>query len=319
MKDLISIIVPIYNADSLISKCLISLKYQTYKNIEILLIDDGSTDSSSAICEKFCSEDNRFKLFHKKNGGVSSARNYGLSVSKGEYISFVDPDDYVENNMFNALLEELKTTGSDISVCNYYEESISNSLVNKTALAQSEILSPDEALNTIIKDEAFKGFVWNKLISASLIKKQPPISFDTDIYFCEDLLFCCEIIKRSKQLVYTPKPYYHYIIHDKNVSLEQFSYKKITALNALDKIIVMLDTDKKIEVNNFKTYYMHLNISLLMHGIYEKKIDMLTKERLKNNLYQYNLISLNKRKIKYSCLLARISLTLYYKIWKILT
>ena len=110
MKELISIIVPIYNVEKYIHKCIESIINQTYKNLEIILVDDGSPDNCGNICEEYAKNDSRIKVIHKENNGLSSARNAGLEICKGDYIGFVDSDDYIELNMYEVLINALKNT-----------------------------------------------------------------------------------------------------------------------------------------------------------------------------------------------------------------
>ena len=120
-EPLISIIVPVYNVEKYLSKCIDSIINQTYKNIEIILIDDGSTDSSGAICDKYALVDSRIHVLHIENSGVSNARNVGLNHATGDYIGFVDSDDYIEPNMYELLLEELIADDVDVVQCNHAE------------------------------------------------------------------------------------------------------------------------------------------------------------------------------------------------------
>ena len=121
MKDLISVIIPIYNVEKYLNKCIDSIINQTYKNLEIILVDDGSPDNCPQICDEYAKKDNRIKVIHKKNGGVSSARNVGLINSTGNYIGFIDPDDYIEPIMYEKLLKVLKESNTLVSMCGFYK------------------------------------------------------------------------------------------------------------------------------------------------------------------------------------------------------
>ena len=121
MNDLISIIVPVYNVEQYLRKCIESIKNQTYTNIEIIIVDDGSTDNSGAICDELKQTDNRIQVLHKKNGGLSDARNAGLKIAKGEFVGFVDSDDYIKEDMFETLYKLNKEHHSDIAIVSYYE------------------------------------------------------------------------------------------------------------------------------------------------------------------------------------------------------
>lgn len=122
MNDLISIIVPVYNVEKYLNKCIDSIINQTYKNIEIILVDDGSTDNSGKICDEYLLRDSRIKVIHKNNGGLSSARNEGINISSGEYIGFVDSDDWVEPNMYEEMYKKILYSNADIVDCGYWKE-----------------------------------------------------------------------------------------------------------------------------------------------------------------------------------------------------
>ena len=121
MDKLVSIVVPVYNVDKYLDKCVNSIINQKYKNLEIILVDDGSTDESGKKCDLWAEKDNRIRVIHKENGGLSDARNVGIDNSKGYYISFIDSDDFIENDMIEVLLKEIKENNCDISICGYYK------------------------------------------------------------------------------------------------------------------------------------------------------------------------------------------------------
>src|SRR5690554_2285343 len=148
-NELISIIVPVYNVEQYIEKCMVSILSQTYRNIEIILIDDGSTDNSGNLCDTYSAIDPRVKVIHKKNGGISSARNSGLEVAMGEYIGFVDPDDWIETNMYESMYSNIKRNNSEICICNYIIDGSDYS--RKTELPFNlNVLNKQEILEFII-------------------------------------------------------------------------------------------------------------------------------------------------------------------------
>lgn len=120
MNDLISVIVPVYNVESYLEQCIDSILAQTYKNLEIILVDDGSTDRSGEICDRYAEQDSRIRVVHQANGGVSSARNSGLQICRGNYLGFVDSDDYIDRDMYRILLDNLLREDADISACDMY-------------------------------------------------------------------------------------------------------------------------------------------------------------------------------------------------------
>ncbi|MCU5701902.1 glycosyltransferase, partial [Bacillus cereus] len=237
---LISLIIPVYNAEKFLPRCLDSVKNQTYNDLEIILVNDGSTDYSGLICDEYAQKDKRFTVIHKENGGVSSARNIGLDVASGKYIGFVDPDDWIETNMFENLYHLIEKNKADIVACGYIRETVDGIILNKNIESDVKILNKEEALNTILNPNGFRGFLWNKLFSVDVLNKDFKMYFDENIHFCEDLLFCCQAVSNSRNIVYDSTPYYHYIIHSNNASQSQFSLKKLTALTALINIINLL-------------------------------------------------------------------------------
>lgn len=311
---LFSLIIPVYNAEKYLAKCLDSVKNQTYGDLEIILVNDGSTDRSGLICDEYCRNDDRFIVIHKENGGVSSARNMGLKKATGQHIGFVDPDDWIEPNMFERLYQLLADNQVDILICGYFKESFNSTSHNKI-MEQIIKLDGKKALNSILDPNGFKGFTCNKLFSSELIRRNN-ISFDEEIHFCEDLLFCCQAFLSSKNIIYDTTPYYHYIIHDRNVSQSQFSLKKMTSLIALENTINILSEEDGITLNKFINYYEHMNISLLMNGIKEKKINKEIRKKLKGNLFRYKIKDLTNNFVKLSCILSRININLYYVIWR---
>jgi glycosyltransferase involved in cell wall biosynthesis len=312
----ISIIIPVYNAEKFLSKCLDSVKNQTYQDLEIILVNDGSTDRSGLICDEYAQKDKRFIVIHKENGGVSSARNAALNIASGKYIGFVDPDDWIEPCMFEKLYQLIIDHKADISICGYYREKEDGTVLNNIDKPNIIKLNRKEALNKILDKNGFKGFLCNKLFSADLFKKNPKVVFDNEIHFCEDLLCCCQCIAKSRNIVYDTTPYYHYVIHDSNVSKSNYSPKKLTSLNALLKIINLLSDEEGIELKKYKNYYMHMNISLLMNGMHEKKCKSKDYKQLKKNLYRYKITDLTDRSVKIACAIGRININLLYFIWK---
>lgn len=312
---LISVIIPIYNAEKYLPKCLNSVINQTYRNLEIILINDGSTDNSGQICDLYAKSDCRIIVLHKKNGGVSSARNTGLVIARGNYISFVDPDDWIEPEMYERLYYHIREYTADIAIGGYVKESGDGNF-SKPYKGKVYVYDNKSALNLILKDDGFKGFLCNKLFSADLFHSNPSISLDENIHFCEDLLCCCECFLKSSKIVYDTYPYYHYIIHNNNISLSNYSTKKLTSLTAVERIIEYVKEIDEININQFINYFMHLNISLLLNGLFEKKCKANEYNIMKVNLRKYSLKLITNKRVLLSTLLGRISIKLLFLIWK---
>lgn len=223
-EGLISVVVPIYNTESYLKKCVDSIINQTYTNIEIILVDDGSIDNSGKICDEYEKKDNRIRVLHKKNEGVSSARNKGIEEASGEYIGFVDSDDYIESTMYEKLLNSIINNKTDIAICNYSS--------NNEFDLKKNILSQQEMFDLILDKDKFRGYTCNKIYKVELLKE---IKFNTDISLCEDLLFNCEYFIKCKNMSVVNEKLYNYIKREKS-ACGTFLEKHFSVIEAYKKI-----------------------------------------------------------------------------------
>lgn len=189
---LVSIVVPIYNSESFLQECLNSIKNQTYKNIEVLLIDDGSNDSSGSICDDFVLDNKNAKVYHNDNMGVSVSRNYGINHSRGKYIYFCDSDDILCERIIEKFVNNINKTNSDLVSCGYTKFKIASTIQFCT---DSSYLIFNSNLKTIqlFNNSKCTGYLWNKLFDTRIIKENN-IEFDTDLEVLEDMLFCLRYI-----------------------------------------------------------------------------------------------------------------------------
>lgn len=243
----ISVIVPVYNVERHIRRCVKSILNQTYSNLEIILVDDGSTDESGTICNHFF--DSRVIVLHQKNAGVSAARNAGIDCATGEYIGFVDADDYIEPQMYSSMLELITENTADIAICGYsvidgYNSSNENS--DFSALKQVFIYNSDEALNQMFCKRTVGGFLWNKLYNKRLFKKPYMIRLDESIDVFEDVLANLQCFQISNKIVYSQKRLYNYLMRDES-AMHNICCKSNTAINACDKMLSLVQ-EKDIEI-----------------------------------------------------------------------
>ena len=172
MRDLISVIVPVYNVERYLKRCIESIINQTYKDLEIILVDDGSTDSSGNICDKYKKIDKRINVIHKENGGLSDARNEGLKVVTGTYIAFVDSDDYVDEQFLEKLYLAVKENNSDISICKYKKTiKLDERNTEEIQTNKYSIYNTEEALKELLLFKKIENYVWNKLYKRELFFK----------------------------------------------------------------------------------------------------------------------------------------------------
>ena len=213
----ISVIVPVYNVEKYLPKCIDSILAQTFTNFELLLINDGSKDSSGTICDEYAAKDSRIRVFHKENGGVSAARNLGLDNAKGEWIAFVDSDDYIDNDFLKVLIENKKEQG--VVICGYtlrdYNDNIKRTKqFENCTICKHDITNDIESFDNIL----CYGTICGKLYSNQIISRHK-LRFDTAIRYHEDHLFYFEYIINIEHLIVVDYTGYNYITRGINTSL----------------------------------------------------------------------------------------------------
>jgi len=235
----VSIIVPVYNAQETLERCIESILSQTYEGFELILVDDGSTDGSTAIVEAYARKDARVRAVHTENKGVSSARNTGLDLAQGDYIGFADADDWIDADMYARLLGLIERERADIAICGYYTEQISGQDVPAFAapFLSQRVLSAKQAYSAALAPDGFQGFLWNKLFHASFFARDGRhIRLDESLHICEDLLCSCICLCQAEKIVWESAPLYHYAVSENSASHNGFSMRKATLLDARRQI-----------------------------------------------------------------------------------
>lgn len=203
-KPLISVIVPVYNVEKYVRKCLDSVVSQTHSNLEILVVDDGSTDGSGTICDEY-KTDSRVQVYHTANHGLSAARNYALDAHTANYIAFIDSDDWMERNALETLLSTAQTTGADIVAFRFYQEYVDKT-VEPGGVEESFIVEGEQILSSMILDHKLTEDVWNKFYKAELFNS---IRYPEGLIF-EDKATTYKMLQKASRLAYTPAPLIHY-------------------------------------------------------------------------------------------------------------
>ena len=267
-NPLVSIIVPVYNVENYLDKCLDSIINQTYQNIEIILVDDGSKDMSGLICDEYAAKDSRIKVIHKENGGVSSARNRGITIATGEWVLFADSDDIIPNDALSYYAKIVSTTNVDMILGGYVECDEDGKIIGSNHKQFEKQLSMLESLKLFYKSDTilFQGYVWNRLMKLSIIQENH-LKYNESIYFKEDGLFAVQyMVNCSLPCYYSSKILYHYYIHD-NSSMRMynsnFSYKYLTNLDA--RILCLNTVEKKYD----DAQLIHLARYSVLHFYYQ--------------------------------------------------
>ena len=263
----VSVIVPVYNVENYIDRCLKSLVNQTLEDIEIIVVNDGSPDNSQKIIDKYVKRyPNKVKSYIKENGGQGSARNFGLEKSTGEYIGYVDSDDYVEKDMYERLYNKAKEKELDIVVCgsyNVYE------VTNDKTIDLDRIIFDDKKVNSFFGRMA----VWNKIYKKSLVKG---IKFRSKVWY-EDLDFTVKVLTNAKKIDYVNEPFYDYLIREGSTMNNSNVERNLEILQAFDEI---KDNKKYGNIIEFLAID-HIYISAIVRVINANEDKKLKKEVIK--------------------------------------
>lgn len=236
---LISVIVPVYNVEAYLDRCVQSIVDQTYQNLEIILVDDGSPDHCPAMCDAWAKKDHRIKVIHKANGGLSAARNAGMAVSTGEYIGFVDSDDYIAPEMFRLLLERITADGSDISVCGVELVFEDGSAPRNMTVAGSCLLARGAAMKAVIRESWIKQPVWNKLYKADMVRSIP---FPVGKYH-EDVFWTWQAVSRANSVSVFDTPCYYYAQRSGSIMAEAYSLRRLDAIEAKEQRLAFIEKE----------------------------------------------------------------------------
>lgn len=257
MKNIkISILVPVYNTSKFLGKCIRSIMEQDFRDIEIICVNDGSTDNSLEILKKLSKEDSRVKIIDKKNGGLTSARNAALEVAQGKYCLNIDSDDWIEQGYIRALYKRAEKDDLDITISNiifdYFNDSSKNYILNDLEILDEKVISGEEYINIFLKNN-FYGYTWNKLIKTEVYKKNN-LKYNEDIFMMEDVEMILKLAKIGKKIGKVNKAFYHYIQHQTNGS-KKISLKRIEDMQrCYEELFIYFKKDKIILFELEKRY-----------------------------------------------------------------
>ena len=305
----VSVIIPVYKAEYFLDKCVNSIINQTYENLEIILVDDGSPDNSPKMCDEWAKKDKRIKVIHKENGGASSARNKGLEDCTGDYIYFCDSDDFIEINCIEKLVDKIKD--NDVVIMGYNK--VNGDKI--TAKVYNDKLSQNEFISEIIHEWDF-GLLWNKLYKKEFIKSK----FNEKFKIREDLLFNSEYFKNVKKIGLINEPLYNYIDNPnsltkgaKTIPFEQLKTIHLNMLELLNQI------DESIVPHQNATYLKSF-INILKPFVYSKLkkedkevvFNYLEDDTIKESFKNYKTINLKESIFIFLLKHKKINLLLFF-------
>ena len=312
MEIKVSVIVPVYNTEKFLEKCIRSIMSQTLKEIEIICINDGSKDSSLEILKKIQMEDERIIIINKKNEGVSIARNIGIAKAKGEYLSFIDSDDWIEKNCYDEMYKKIKDEKADIIVADFFSENFENKQVEYKL---------DGNADTQISKKTFKkdmvlakrtGFLCNKLIRREIFY-QHRIRYPKNITLGEDFYTLLKILKYSKKIIKINKAYLHYIQHTNNTCKKIDAIQLVRTYNLFEKMekeaLIDKENLKGLKVNFLGWILNKEEFFKLLKNEYQYKKMI---EDILNSIKTVNLELVVSRKIKLCVIILKRLNNLYF-------
>ena len=313
MEKLVSVIVPVYKVEQFLDRCVKSIVDQTYKNLEIILVDDGSPDKCGKLCDKWKYRDSRIVVIHKQNEGVSSARNDGLYIAKGDFVCLVDSDDFLELNYVEKLVEKQKETNADLVFCRHYVVNEKNEKLSIVEKNFSGIIKEKKIEHFFFGGkQQVMGYIWRCLYNRTALKN---VVFNREVKFCEDLLFLNEIIlENNPKMALVEDCLYNYYENSSSITRVKSYENILEMLNGKDECCKLLDDYVKndlakalryaifIEELEFIRYGKNKNVKELKYYNYNIKENFLCFKEF-NNLSIF-------QKLKFSLILK--------KRWKLL-
>ncbi len=259
MKPVVSIIVPVYNAETVLSRCIDSILQQEYTNFELILINDGSQDRSGEICEQYRAKDSRIKVLHKKNSGVSDSRNHGFAVACGTYVQFLDSDDWITPNATMLMVRAAQEHDCDLVISDFYRV-VGERVSVKGSIDDDRVMTREQYASYMMKSPAdfYYGVLWNKLYRRDIIESHH-LRMNENISWCEDFMFNLEYIRYAESFYALPVPIYYYVktkgsLVNKNMSLSRVIKMKLTVFEYYTQFYQSVLDEEEYERSRLKVY-----------------------------------------------------------------
>lgn len=257
-EPLVSIIVPVYNTEKYLDRCIKSIISQTYKNLEIILVDDGSPDNCPHMCDEWAEKDNRIKVIHKLNDGLANARNSGIEICNGDYVMFTDSDDYIELDMVEFLMNLSVKYNADVSRCGFYYNYDNGNQKTDGNDYTVKLLEKDDRIIELVTT-GFGGTVWNKLYKREVVKSN---FFSKQDGCSEDILYNFRVYKEDYKTVFSDVPKYHYVIRNNSITNNTFGYGAFDIIRAKQIVVDYAEENENILPYAIKGYVMSAFIVL---------------------------------------------------------
>ena len=314
MKEKISIIVPVYNVEAYLERCVESILKQTYTNLEILPVNDGSTDKSGELCDKLALRDHRIRVIHKENGGLSDARNRGIDEASSNLIGFIDSDDYIDEDMYETLYRQMVASKADLSMCGHYD--VYHQIPEKqVAEIKTWELMPEEAIKMVMEAKILSVTAVNKLYKKALFEQ---LRFRIG-KIAEDAFIMVDLIHQCSKIVATNEKKYYYVHRENSITTQKFSLKFLNVIEAYEQNAKIISEnypdlyDVAIMRLNWAYFYV-LDRLLVDNDFKDKVLEDRLISYLKKNKKSILMDSRFTRARKMSFLALCLSRKLYLKI-----
>lgn len=265
-RPTLSVIIPTYNSSKYIKRCIDSIINQTYSDLEVIIVDDGSTDGTSEICDEYAKNTPNITVIHQPNSGQSVARNKGLEVASSEFITFVDSDDYIAPDMYERMMPHLQSVNSDIVICDSRRVSENEVFEPQIDIRNAVFLTNDDLWQMIF--EKLNNAVWNKIYRKSILENQ---RFQLDLAHGEDLIFNLEYIRKCSGGIFIDSQLYNYVQRSGSVTASRFSEAKLGEIKSKDRAFKIISSYHPQLLGTAKQYCLRARLNVL-RAIYKAKV-----------------------------------------------
>ena len=317
----ISVIIPVYNVERFLRQCVDSVLTQTYTNLEIILVDDGSPDGCGRICDEYVKKDKRVKVIHKQNGGLSDARNAGMDIATGEYLLFIDSDDWIENDTIELLYGNMSRSNADISTCLYYNAYL-NCVVPHCTDAEILVLNTEQAIEKCFTNKKSTVSAWGKLYRKSI--------FDNLRYpygkYCEDSFIIVDVLSKASVIVVDTAPKFYYRQRKSSIIHDVFSPKTLDVIEAFERNLRIIEETYTGIIDTAKARLLSVTLDVFQLMIFSPDYKRIPDYRKVLHTLRENYGFIMKsafftRNIKIKVKALRISVNLYkilqsLNVWK---